>query len=103
MKISVSTDGKDVVVEMSKEKGERIFNKIVAMLLQPDTEDYNPESHIAPKQEKKSEIPYKVGVYCPCGNELKSVKKAVRSDRERPVSEMLLMMFRSANRDMVRI
>lgn len=32
MKISVSTDGKDVVVEMSKEKGERIFNKIVAML-----------------------------------------------------------------------
>lgn len=53
MKISVSTDGKDVVVEMSKEKGERIFNKIVAMLLQPDTEDNNPESHIAPKQEKR--------------------------------------------------
>ena len=51
----------------------------------------------------KTEIPYKVGVYCPCGNELKSVKKAVRADRERPVSEMLLMMFRSATRDMVRI
>ena len=50
----------------------------------------------------KAEIPYKVGVYCPCGNELKSVKKAVRADRERPVSEMLLMMFRSAKRDMVR-
>lgn len=50
----------------------------------------------------KTEIPYKVGVYCPCGNELKSVKKAVRSDRERPVSEMLLMMFRSAKRDMIR-
>ena len=34
----------------------------------------------------KAEIPYKVGGYCPCGNELKSVKKAVRADRERPVS-----------------
>ena len=69
MKISVSTDGKDVVVEMSKEKGERIFNKIVAMLLQPDTEDNNPESHIAPKQEKKAEKPeeeYKGFIYMKC-------------------------------------
>ena len=46
-----------------------------------------------------SEIHYKVGVYCPEGTELRSVKKAKRKDRERPVSEMLLMMFRSAARD----
>ena len=47
------------------------------------------------------EIPYKVGVYCPVGDfgELRAVKKAKRKDRERPVSEMLLMMFRSAARD----
>ena len=44
------------------------------------------------------EIPYKVGVYCPEGTELRSAKKAKRKDRERPVSEMLLMMFRSARR-----
>lgn len=46
------------------------------------------------------EIPYKIGVYCPNGSELQVVKKAKRTDRERPVSEMLLMMFRSATRDM---
>lgn len=48
-----------------------------------------------------SEIPYGVGVYTPVGSlgELKSVRKAKRKDRERPVSEMLLMMFRSAARD----
>lgn len=45
------------------------------------------------------EIPYAVGVYCPDGAELRSVKKAKRKDRERPVSEMLLMMFRSAARE----
>lgn len=45
------------------------------------------------------EVPYKVGVYCPDGSELRSVKKAKRTDRERPVSEMLLMMFRSAARE----
>lgn len=45
------------------------------------------------------EIPYAVGVYCPDGSELRSVKKAKRKDRERPVSEILLMMFRSAARD----
>lgn len=47
----------------------------------------------------KDEIPYKVGAYCPNSGELRSVKKARRKDRERPVSEMLLMMFRSAARD----
>lgn len=30
---------------------------------------------------------------------IRSVKKAVRKNRTRPVSEMLLMMFRSSNRD----
>lgn len=47
----------------------------------------------------KDEIPYRVGVYCPCGSELKSVKKAHRADRDRPVSEMLLMMLRSSTRE----
>ncbi len=45
------------------------------------------------------EIPYGVGVYCPDGSELRSVKNAKRKDREQPASEMLLMMFRSAARD----
>ena len=56
----------------------------------------------------KNEIPYYVGVFVP-GNlnyrgewyELRSVKKAKRKDRLRPVSEMLLMMFRSAARELV--
>lgn len=47
----------------------------------------------------KDEIPYRVGVYVPSENGLKSVKKGKRSDRKRPALEMLLMMFRSANRD----
>lgn len=47
------------------------------------------------------EVPFYVGVYCPTGfrGELELVKKARRIDRSRPVSEMLLMMFRSAARD----
>lgn len=45
------------------------------------------------------EIPYKVGVYCPDVTKLRAVKKARRKDRERPVSEMLLMMFRSCARE----
>ena len=56
----------------------------------------------------KVEIPYKVGVYVPekmnyrgAWYDLKSVKKAKRADWERPVSEMLLMMFRSAARERV--
>lgn len=52
----------------------------------------------------KGEIPYRVGVYVPCadklqGEYLKSVKKGKRADRKCPALEMLLMMFRSANRD----
>lgn len=52
------------------------------------------------------EIPYGVGVLIPDGKhyngdwyDLKSVRKAKRKDRKRPVQEMLLMMFRSAARD----
>lgn len=51
----------------------------------------------------KDEIPYRIGVYIPTetwkGKCLMSVKKAKRADREHPALEMLLMMFRSANRD----
>lgn len=39
------------------------------------------------------------GVYCPDETRLHSVRNARRRSRERPVLEMLLMMFRSANRD----
>ena len=48
------------------------------------------------------EIPHYVGVLVPSDKpwlELIAVKKAKRKDRSRPVSEMLLMMFRSAARD----
>lgn len=52
------------------------------------------------------DIPYYVGVYVDDGlnykgewYDLKCVKKARRHDRSRPVSEMLLMMFRSCARD----
>lgn len=54
----------------------------------------------------KDEIPYKVGVLVPDGMHykgecynLKSVKNAKRKDRSKSVSEMLLMMFRSAARE----
>lgn len=69
--------------------------------------DYN--YYIMPKdtyEKVKNEIPYFVGVLTPEEKhyqkewyDLKSVKKAQRKDRNRPVSEMLLMMFRSAARD----
>ena len=45
------------------------------------------------------EIPHDVGIYIAEGNELACIKKAKRRNRTRPVSEILLMMFRSANRD----
>lgn len=69
--------------------------------------DYN--YYVMPEEvfEKvKNEIPYNVGVFVPDGlhyrkewYDLKSVKKARRKDREKPVAEMLLMMFRSAARE----
>lgn len=51
--------------------------------------------------EIQREIPRGIGVYCPTesGNSLYSVQKATRRSRDRPVVEMLLMMFRSAARD----
>ena len=45
------------------------------------------------------EIPFGVGVYCPDSGKLVSAKKARRKYRTRSATEMLLMMFRSANRD----
>lgn len=46
------------------------------------------------------EIPYGVGVFVPDGvGNLESIRRAKRKDRERPVSEMLLMMFRSCARE----
>lgn len=52
-------------------------------------------------EEVKDKIPYNVGVLTPDANisTLVVAKKGRRSSRKRPVSEMLLMMFRSANRD----
>lgn len=53
----------------------------------------------------KDEIHYGVGVLVPTDKSLRfraaltSVKKAKRKDRSRPVSEMLLMMFRSCARE----
>ena len=55
--------------------------------------------------EVKDLIPYNVGVLTEETDRigqhyLTCTKKARRKDRERPVSEMLLMMFRSARRDL---
>lgn len=65
--------------------------------------------YVMPKEvydEVSKEIPYGVGVLVPdsksrSGNwySLKSIKKAKRRDRTKSISEMLLMMFRSAARD----
>lgn len=69
--------------------------------------DYN--YYVMPEEvyaKVSNEIPYEIGVYVPEKKnyrgewyDLKSVKKARRKDRDRPVSEMLLMMFRSASRE----
>ena len=48
----------------------------------------------------QSKFPFGVGVLVPDDYaSLKSVKNAKRVDRTKPMCEMLLMMFRSANRD----
>lgn len=67
--------------------------------------DYNYYVMLNPVYEKvKDKIPYKIGVMTLDDNEvMKIIKKAKRCDRERPISEMLLMMFRSANRDRYKI
>ena len=54
-------------------------------------------------------VPYNVGVMCPTSddiscdsNELRVVKKANRKDRQKPLAEMLLMMWRSSRREIVK-
>lgn len=52
----------------------------------------------------KHEIPYYIGVLSPDQyGRLKIVKKVHRKDRDRPTSEMLLMMWRSSRRDIVKM
>lgn len=50
----------------------------------------------------KDQIPYHVGVLVPGKYGLQAVKKPRRKDRDRPVSEMLLMMWRSSRREVVK-
>lgn len=50
-------------------------------------------------EQVKSEIPYNVGVLCPSNNGFGVIKNPHRKDRDRPISEILLMMFRSWKRD----
>ena len=53
----------------------------------------------------KERVPFHVGVLVPSANTFSSlevVKKAKCITRTRPVSEMLLMMFRSANRENIK-
>lgn len=49
----------------------------------------------------EGEIPWRVGVLCPCVSGLSVIKKPKRMDRSRPTSEMLLMMWRSSRREVV--
>jgi len=52
----------------------------------------------------KGKIPYNVGVFVPGERSgLEPAKKARRKDRNRPVSEILLMMWRSSRREVVKI
>lgn len=53
-------------------------------------------------KELKSYVPYDVGVYELTEYGLDCVKKARLKTRERSVTEMLLMMFRSSNRDLIK-
>ena len=68
--------------------------------------DYN--YYVMPRpvyDQVKDNIPWGVGVLCPFGEngkqELKSVRRATKKTRKYPASQMLLMMFRSANRDLI--
>lgn len=52
----------------------------------------------------QGQIPWDVGIFVPDDfGGLKIYKKAKRRDRDRPTSEMLLMMWRSSRRDIVKI
>lgn len=47
----------------------------------------------------RDKMAYRTGVICPDGNALRVIKKAGRVDRSKPLVEILLMMFRSSNRE----
>lgn len=54
----------------------------------------------------KDKIPYDVGVYVPTKCDYKPlmcIKKAKRRDRSKSLAEMLLMMFRSSNRELLKM
>lgn len=51
----------------------------------------------------RESLPYWVGVMVPCGDYLVCARKAKRRDRSRPISEVLLMMWRSSRREVVNI
>lgn len=53
-------------------------------------------------QSVKDQIPYHVGVFIPGRWGLECIKKAKRKDRERSINEMLLMMWRSSRRELVK-
>ena len=54
-------------------------------------------------QAVKDQIPYAVGILIPDQfRGLRAIKNARRKDRSRPVSEMLLMMWRSSRREIVK-
>lgn len=65
--------------------------------------DYN--YYVMPKEtyeEVRLRMEYKAGVLCPENGELVTVRSAKRCDRTRPLVEILLMMFRSANREIIK-
>lgn len=53
-------------------------------------------------QAVKDQIPYNIGAIAPGIYGLQIVKKARRKDRSKSVNEMLLMMWRSSRRDLVK-
>ena len=62
--------------------------------------------YVMPKEvyEKvRNELPYNIGVLCPGHFGLEAVQKPHRKNRDRPASEMLLMMWRSSRREAVKI
>lgn len=73
--------------------------------------DYN--FYVMPEEvykKVKDEIPYDIGVYVPDGlnvkgqwYDLKVIKGVKRKNRDRPALELLLMMFRSAAREIVKL
>lgn len=55
----------------------------------------------------RNEIPYQIGILVPdtdiLSEHLKSTKNNKRTDRKYPAIVMLLMMFRSANREVMKL